>query len=78
MMKRMNQVVTQVLIIWKGVPLAEATWEFLDELTLQFPSFTLEDKGVLMGEALSRTPIDQEQLLGESEKGSNGMANDRI
>jgi hypothetical protein len=27
---------------------------------------------------LSQTPIDQEQLLGESEKGSNGMANDRI
>jgi hypothetical protein len=39
-----NKTVTQVLIHWDGLSPADATWEFTDELKLQFPRFNLEDK----------------------------------
>jgi hypothetical protein len=44
MTRRNNQAATQVLIHWDGWPPADATWEFTDELKLQFPTFNLEDK----------------------------------
>ena len=39
-----NKTVTQVLIHWDGLSPADATWEFTDELKLQFPQFNLEDR----------------------------------
>jgi len=44
MTRHNNQAATQVLIHWEGLPPAEATWEFTDELKLRFPTFNLEDK----------------------------------
>jgi len=42
--RRNNQAATQVLIHWEGLPLANATWEFTEDLKLRFPTFNLEDK----------------------------------
>jgi hypothetical protein len=50
--RRKNQAVTQVLIHWKGLPPADATWEIVDEIAARFPDFHLEDKVVLMGKDL--------------------------
>jgi hypothetical protein len=47
MVKRGTQAATQVLIHWKGLSPAEATWEFIDEVQLRFPTFNLEDKVTL-------------------------------
>lgn len=47
--KRRNQAATQVLVLWKGCPPSEATWEFTDELSLRFPGFAFEDNGVFEG-----------------------------
>ena len=49
MVKRGVRAATQVLIHWKGLSPTEATWEFLDEVQLRFPTFNLEDKVVLKG-----------------------------
>jgi hypothetical protein len=42
--RRNNQAATQVLIHWEGLPPADATWEFTEDLKLRFPTFNLEDK----------------------------------
>ena len=44
MVKKNLQAATQLLVHWAGLTLAEATWEFADELALRFPQFDLEDK----------------------------------
>lgn len=41
--------ISQVLIHWKNKPIEEATWEDRDYITVQFPSFSLEDKAVSLG-----------------------------
>jgi hypothetical protein len=41
---RLAQGVRQVLVEWQGEPPASATWEDLDDLCTQFPSFQLEDE----------------------------------
>jgi CHASE2 domain-containing sensor protein len=72
--KRKNQAVTQVLIHWKGLSPANATWEFADEITTCFPDFKLEDKVVLIGEDLSHaantniTGHDEQALTGDEER----------
>jgi hypothetical protein len=50
--RRRNQAITQVLIHWKGLSPADATWEITDEIATRFPEFHLEDKVGLMGEDL--------------------------
>jgi hypothetical protein len=50
--RRRNQAITQVLIHWKGLSPADATWEIADEIAARFPEFHLEDKVGLMGEDL--------------------------
>ena len=47
MVKRGTQAATQVLIHWKGLSPTEATWEFIDDVQLRFPTFNLEDKVTL-------------------------------
>ncbi|KAD5318093.1 hypothetical protein E3N88_18039 [Mikania micrantha] len=37
--RRGHQLTTQVLVHWQGLPVNEATWEFLDEFQLRFPNF---------------------------------------
>ena len=49
MIKRGQQAATQLLIHWQGLSPAEATWEFMDEVKLRFPTFNLEDKVVIKG-----------------------------
>lgn len=46
---RLNKGVKEVLVIWAGMQLNEATWENLNEFQLHFPSFKLEDKLQLNG-----------------------------
>ena len=46
MVKRGNEVEVQVLIHWKNLSLAEATWEFISKIRRRFPMFSLEDKGL--------------------------------
>ena len=45
LVKRGNRADVQVLIHWKGLSPAEATWEFVSEIRRRYPSFSLEDKG---------------------------------
>ena len=45
LVKRGNRVDVQVLVHWKGLSPAEATWEFVSEIRIRYPSFSLEDKG---------------------------------
>lgn len=44
-----NKTVTEVLIHWQHLPLEEATWEDLEQITTSFPNFdlNLEDKVLL-------------------------------
>jgi hypothetical protein len=58
MIRHNNRAVTQVLIHWEGLPLAEATWEFKEELKLRFPEFNLEDKVGFEGEQLLQVEED--------------------
>ena len=44
MVKKNLRAATQLLVHWTGLTPAEATWEFLDELSLCFPQFDLEGK----------------------------------
>jgi hypothetical protein len=61
MTRRNNQAATQVLIHWEGLPPADATWEFTDELKLRFPTFNLEDKvGFEGGQLLSAKEGEEE------------------
>jgi len=41
MVKRRNQAATRVLVLWKGCPPSEATWEFTDELFSQISRICL-------------------------------------
>ncbi|KAF2289163.1 hypothetical protein GH714_029196 [Hevea brasiliensis] len=43
MVKRHNAAATQLLIHWRGLSPADASWEYADELQARFPTF-LEDK----------------------------------
>ena len=43
--KRGNSAEVQLLIHWKHLSPAEATWEFISEIRKRFPAFSLEDKG---------------------------------
>ena len=43
--KRGNVAEVQLLIHWKNLSPAEATWEFASEIRRRFPQFSLEDKG---------------------------------
>ena len=45
MVKRGNRADVRLLIHWKNLSPAEATWEFASEIRRRFPSFSLEDKG---------------------------------
>jgi len=44
-----TQTITQVLVYWNGLSLANATWKYINELKLRFPQFNLEDKVGLKG-----------------------------
>lgn len=45
MVKRGNQVATQLLIQWKNSSSHDTTWEFALEIKRRFPTFSLKDKG---------------------------------
>ncbi|GMY29210.1 Transposon Tf2-12 polyprotein [Fagus crenata] len=43
--RRVQRNKTEVLIHWQGLPTSDATWEDLEAMKIQFPQYTLEDKG---------------------------------
>ena len=45
MAKRGNRADVHLLIHWKNMSPAEATWEFASKIRKRFPTFSLEDKG---------------------------------
>ncbi|XP_070007667.1 uncharacterized protein LOC142165347 [Nicotiana tabacum] len=47
LIKRDNKVVAPCLVTWTGLDSSYATWELASALKARFPSFTLEDKGVV-------------------------------
>ncbi|MCI38482.1 mediator of RNA polymerase II transcription subunit 15A-like, partial [Trifolium medium] len=51
--------VNQVLIHWKGQVMEEATWEDTIVIKSKFPNFCLEDKAMLNGGGIVRTPIQE-------------------
>jgi hypothetical protein len=55
MVKRDNTATTQFLVLWKNLPLTEATWENAEEFGWRFPQFHLEDKVEVMEGAMSQT-----------------------
>jgi hypothetical protein len=59
MVKRGNTATTQYLVLWKNLPLTEATWEDAEEFNWRFPQSHLEDKVDLMKGALSQTEWKQ-------------------
>ncbi|OMP09215.1 hypothetical protein CCACVL1_01071 [Corchorus capsularis] len=44
--KYQDQNLPQILVKWKNLPEAEATWEWLDDVKTNYPAFNLEDKVV--------------------------------
>ncbi|TYK29737.1 Transposon Ty3-G Gag-Pol polyprotein [Cucumis melo var. makuwa] len=46
----------EVLIVWKGLPQHEASWEDYDGIRQQYPDFHLEDKVPLEGQSNDRHP----------------------
>jgi hypothetical protein len=70
MVKRRNVAATQFLILWKNLPLTEATWEYADELCLRFPEFHLEDKVMVMEGALSQLEMKEEENKANEKSGS--------
>jgi hypothetical protein len=49
---RGTQKINQVLVQWDQLPAAEATWEDIDTLQDNFPTFNLETRLILMGRVL--------------------------
>lgn len=47
--RKKNRATTQFLVQRKGLPPADATWEFADELALRFPWLNLDDKESFVG-----------------------------
>ncbi|KAD5961655.1 hypothetical protein E3N88_13128 [Mikania micrantha] len=47
----------ELLISWQHRPVEEATWEDYDLLTVQFPSFRLEDKSFYRDGSIDKTPV---------------------
>ena len=45
LVKRGNRPDVRLLVHWKHLSLAEATWEFSSHFSKRFPYFSLEDKG---------------------------------
>lgn len=52
---RIARGVRQVLIRWKGEPVASSTWEDLDAFSAKYPAFQLEDELVIEGGEMSCT-----------------------
>ncbi|KAJ0816356.1 putative nucleotidyltransferase, Ribonuclease H [Helianthus annuus] len=40
MVKRGNKATMKVLVHWEGLPVTEASWEFLEDMQIRFPNFT--------------------------------------
>ena len=47
----------EVLVRWRGLLAAEATWESFEDIRLQFPSFHLEDKVKFWAASVDKPPI---------------------
>ena len=67
MIKRGQQDATQLLIHQQGLSPAEATWEFVDEVKLRFPTLHLEDKEVIKEGELLQARYIWEVQQGENE-----------
>jgi hypothetical protein len=59
--------VDQVLIRWKDQVMEEATWEDTIAIKSQFPNFCLEDKAMLSGGSIVRTPAHSIPLVGPND-----------
>jgi hypothetical protein len=55
--QQIQQGSTEVLVHWKELSPADATWEPLADLQLRFPTFALEDKGNSKGGGVLRTYV---------------------
>jgi len=55
--QRVQQGSTEVLVHWKELSPADATWEPLVDFQLRFPTFALEDKGHSKGGGVLRTYV---------------------
>jgi hypothetical protein len=53
----------QILVNWKELSLADATWELLSDFKLRFPTFTLEDKGHFKRGGVLRTYTRRNKTL---------------
>jgi hypothetical protein len=74
MIKQSNTTITQFLVLWKDLPLTEATWENADEFCFRFPEFHLEDKVVVMEGALSRLEPKKRRASAEEEGFNSNQA----
>ena len=61
------------IIRWKDKPTEEATWEKVNHIRTQFPTFCLEDKAVSAEES-----IDIEGRLARESKGGSGQTKPKI
>ncbi|XP_070031874.1 uncharacterized protein [Nicotiana tomentosiformis] len=63
LIKRGNRVVAQCLITWTCLDPSYATWELASALKAPFPSFTLEDKGVVHTGVLIRLVVAKDETI---------------
>lgn len=73
--------IPQVLIQWTNMPPDESTWEGLEDMKANYPSFNLEDKVVLNGDGIVIRQIKEKEIdVAESSiqvcKGPHGMQED--
>jgi hypothetical protein len=68
--RRTQQGIPEVLVHWKGLSPADASWESLADFQLHFPTFALEGKGNFKGEGVLRT--HSEDLVGVQEEYQSG------
>jgi hypothetical protein len=74
MVKRGNTTVTQLLVLWKDLPLTEATSKNIDDFCFRFPEFHLEDKVVIIKGALSQLEPKKMRANAEEEGFNSNQA----
>jgi hypothetical protein len=70
--QRLQQGNKEVLVHWKELSQADATWESLSDFKLRFPNFNLEDKSHFKGGGVLRTYVRRNKTLANPNANHSG------